>query len=475
VRTSASSAASNWHAQGRPAGLLWRSPQLEQLRAFHQRRAEDMTLPQVEFLAASERQRKRERWRYAGTATLFLAVLSVALPSVRYSYIGWKETQPWARLINMSTGLSYPLRHDIANVGRSVEGAEDLKPQVDVQRRAVSRIHLSISKTGRAIDWRSPYGTSRNDEWLRYGEMHELEEGDILVLSGLEIFRYQPIEWSPRDYAREFLHRREFPDKTGLEAWAAVLDRKEVLPVRRDQQFVSLLGDRVELTDAKTEDSVLVVRRHIFHDRVTISPRDMQTFKLDGERDQPYLAYVIVPDKTWCPIKRDRTVLTLQRLPGSEKRMTSSIKEGDYLLRQIELPLGLEVAAVEGGGREHGLGEILFRTKSDRSKSCRCRPTSKNSARAERRHRQSMGRPRCSSAQQLTSMRVRRVRHFALPEQPHVRSTISRSARRARSHCLHPRPVPEAQDRHSPPFMLTEMLAPWLDKNGCYKLSSFLR
>jgi energy-coupling factor transporter ATP-binding protein EcfA2 len=359
-------AASDWQAQGQPAGLLWRSPQLEQLRAFRQRRAADMTLTQVDFLRASERQRKRERWRrYVTAATVLLLVLTVAVINFRHGYIAWTETRPWGRLINLSSGKSYPLRYDTANVGRPAEGAEDVKHQVELYPRAISRIHIGISNTGNVIDWRSPYGTTHNGEWLPYANAQKLDGGDILVLSGLEVFRYQPIEWHPWDYAREFLHRREFPDETGLEAWAAVLDRKELLPVRRDQQFVNLRADRVELTDAKTEDSVLVVRRHIFHDRVTISPRDMQTFKLDGERDQPYpyLAYVIVPDKTWCPIKRDHTVLTLQRLPGSEKRMTSRIKEGDYVLRQIELPLGLEVVSVEEGGRAHGLGEILFRTK----------------------------------------------------------------------------------------------------------------
>jgi hypothetical protein len=38
------------------------------------------------------------------------------------------------------------------------------------------------------------YGTTVNAEWLRYGDSRKLQAGDILVLSGLELFRYHPIE-----------------------------------------------------------------------------------------------------------------------------------------------------------------------------------------------------------------------------------------------------------------------------------------
>jgi hypothetical protein len=43
-------AAEDWEAQGRPEGLLWRSPQLDLLRDFHKRKAADMPRLQIAFL-----------------------------------------------------------------------------------------------------------------------------------------------------------------------------------------------------------------------------------------------------------------------------------------------------------------------------------------------------------------------------------------------------------------------------------------
>jgi len=56
-----SEAAEEWGKERRPKGLLWRSPALDLLRAFHQRKAADMTPLQIDFLDQSEQQRRRER------------------------------------------------------------------------------------------------------------------------------------------------------------------------------------------------------------------------------------------------------------------------------------------------------------------------------------------------------------------------------------------------------------------------------
>jgi Novel STAND NTPase 1/Cache domain len=72
--------AEDWHGQGRPAGLLWRSPGLDLLCNFHLRNAADMTELQIEFLKASEWQHGRERRvRYAAMAAALGAVMVIAL------------------------------------------------------------------------------------------------------------------------------------------------------------------------------------------------------------------------------------------------------------------------------------------------------------------------------------------------------------------------------------------------------------
>ncbi|MEM6837651.1 MAG: hypothetical protein AAF609_12440 [Cyanobacteria bacterium P01_C01_bin.120] len=50
-----------WEEQGRPEGLLWRSPDLDLLNGFQQRAAEDMTESETEFWRASCRAKQRRR------------------------------------------------------------------------------------------------------------------------------------------------------------------------------------------------------------------------------------------------------------------------------------------------------------------------------------------------------------------------------------------------------------------------------
>lgn len=63
-------AAQHWDDQARPDGLLWRPPDLDLLKRFHQRASHEMTLLELEFFKTSvgaiernERERKRQRQR----------------------------------------------------------------------------------------------------------------------------------------------------------------------------------------------------------------------------------------------------------------------------------------------------------------------------------------------------------------------------------------------------------------------------
>ncbi len=51
-------AVNHWDKQKRPDGLLWRSPDLEQLQQFHERARQDMTQTQIEFYNSSIRKEK---------------------------------------------------------------------------------------------------------------------------------------------------------------------------------------------------------------------------------------------------------------------------------------------------------------------------------------------------------------------------------------------------------------------------------
>ena len=75
-----------WAAQGQPDGLLWRPPDLDLLRQYHQRAGQDMTPLQVAFFRASvkkEQHSKRVR-RLAIIVIIILAALSTCAAGVAF-------------------------------------------------------------------------------------------------------------------------------------------------------------------------------------------------------------------------------------------------------------------------------------------------------------------------------------------------------------------------------------------------------
>jgi len=362
-----SEAAEEWDKGGRLRGLLWRSPALDLLRAFHQRGAADMTPVQIEFFEHSAQQQRSERQaRYATVAVIFGVVLITALMFLRQNYLYWEETRPWARLVRLSTGQGYPLAHDTANVGRAAEGVKTVKHQVTLPERRISRIHLSISNAEIVSDWRSFYGTTVNSEWLRYGDERQLNNGDILVLSGLETFRYEPIRWRVWHY----LATPEFANDPPAPGWALLVDgrRGTVRPIQSDEAFITVRAGNVEVTDQPIEGTILVVRRRLFEHDAPIAMQSIQTFKLHNEDRAvtSYAAGTLSSDRSRCYIKKNVAISTFQPLPAvGDRPLASYIKERDYDQRTIVLPANAEsVFIVEGGHEVHGLGEAIFETEA---------------------------------------------------------------------------------------------------------------
>jgi pSer/pThr/pTyr-binding forkhead associated (FHA) protein len=266
--------------------------------------------------------------------------------------------------VSVSTGRSYPLKNITANVGRRTQGVRAVQHQVVLPEQRISRIHLGISNKGVVTDWRSFYGTTRNGEWLRYGDSRDLSDGDILVLSGLEVLKYRTIEWRPWHYLREPVLGEEGP----APGWAVLVDgrHRTTVPIRSDQAFVTIRDGAIDLSDQPTGDAVVAVRRHVFHNNAPLAGRAIRALKFEDEDKVAvkYFAAVLDPERDGCPVRNEVSVLTLQLLPGAKgDRITGSIKEGDYHRRDIVLPSDSETAVIAEGQEFHGLGEIIFETE----------------------------------------------------------------------------------------------------------------
>jgi KaiC/GvpD/RAD55 family RecA-like ATPase len=339
--------------------------------------------PQVrEFIEASQqyqqrvaRQRQRQKRRSYIIGAAALAVLGA--PALSY-YNRWTETRTWAHAVHVSSGKIHPLSENSALVGRPVEGIQGIKPHVELEPRRVSRIHLSISRRGDVMDLRSPYGTTVNAKWLPYGVSGRLEADDIVVLSGLELLHYRPIQWRLWHIVPQVLGRIDFRDEAPLPGWAALVDgaRHRVLPLDRDEHYVILRDGRIELSGQPTEDAVLAIRRRVLRERTRLAMLSLEAVDqiLDSvgrtqkwAPQSQYHAFIHgakANQKYTCPIETGMTLLTLEPLPAAKDRVKGWIKEHDYNLRQIALPASSETAWIAQDGGSHLIGEMTFRTEN---------------------------------------------------------------------------------------------------------------
>jgi Novel STAND NTPase 1/TIR domain/FHA domain len=339
--------------------------------------------PQVrEFVEASQRYQrvsnKRQRQKRRRSYVIGGAAMAVLVTALSY-YNYWTETRAWAHAVHVSSGKIHPLSQDNALVGRHTDGMQGVKHHVQLEPRRVSRVHLSISRGGDVADQRSVYGTTVNAKWLPYGVSTRLEPDDIVVLSGLELLRYRPIQWHSWDVVSHVLGQTNFHDEKPLPGWAVLVDgaRRHVQPLVGDIHYVTLRDGRVELSEQPTENAVLAVRRRVVRDRTRLALRPLQAIDQVWDstgRTQKwlplsdYVAFIHgarANEKYTCPVETEMTLLTLEPLPAAKDRIKGWIKEHDYHLRQIALPANSETAWTAQDGGSHLIGEMTFLAGSD--------------------------------------------------------------------------------------------------------------
>ena len=151
-------AANHWDAGRRPAGSLWRPPDLDLLRDFRKRAGDDLTALEVAFADASERQQGRRLWfRRAGIAAAIGGLLLVAGGLALYSR---QQTE----FANQQETLRD--QADLAKEEAFIQAhaAEGEKQRADAQRDQVLRTQslflaeMSVQETRR--------GDATNGIWL---------------------------------------------------------------------------------------------------------------------------------------------------------------------------------------------------------------------------------------------------------------------------------------------------------------------
>lgn len=324
-------------------------------------RARDARKIREQAAQAARKFRQRLQTAVAGVAVAVLA----AGYFFYSSYAQWEKARAWATLDSAVSGRRYPLSQDVANIGRPTPGF-DLIYQVALHAQPVSRIHMMVFHNRNAIDVRSLFGSTVNGEFLPYGEERQLTTGDIVVLGGIAVFAFQPLEYRWWQY----FVRTPLADAPPPRAWALLIDgkRRLVFPLAQDEVFVAPAGDDgIEPSDRRNGAIAIVRRRHVSGSAETAS-RGVRAKLWEGRPEDPETATIVLSalaagTNDESPSAKTVTLLTIEDVVDG-RPLEADIKLDDYAYGRFVMPEALQyysLSSATRGVHDHSLSEIAFR------------------------------------------------------------------------------------------------------------------
>lgn len=210
---------------------------------------------------AAEQERQRRRLKRGFVAASFVFLLVILALVVQRNHESWVATRPWASLSSIPENQINELRGKPASIGRKEPGLESLRFDISLPKSEISRYHLLISPDHKAFDQRSLYGTSINAEPLVYGSSKNLEDGDVIALSGMYAFRFFRINWQWWHYFSDLLpgsaddrlnavdFARWYGNQDARSPWGVLIDgRTRIAHLLSQESHLMTLGEDDTLT-----------------------------------------------------------------------------------------------------------------------------------------------------------------------------------------------------------------------------------
>jgi hypothetical protein len=195
---------------------------------------------------------------------------------------------PWGFLEDLRTSAVRELHGDVVRIGRDVpEGG--LFNDISFPDQRISRRHLEIRRKGLYVeDLRTTNGTTLNAKFLEYGQVAPLRDGDLLVLAGVEAFRF----------------RTDRPDTSPAppsDSWAILLDGSRSVEYLTSSRESVVVGQaRVAAEHGLQPSAVLWVQRTpgaaLMYGRAVV----LQDFLIPGQLDALFSGIapqIIPPDR----------------------------------------------------------------------------------------------------------------------------------------------------------------------------------
>jgi len=192
----------------------------------------------------------RKQARRQAFIVSFVVLFFVCAGAGKYFYDDWYDEQPFSYINNLSNDKQYGLIHSVTFLSRYVGKTLPEYYLKISPTRVVSRMHLMITKDLEAQDMRTSFGTMVNAEFLEYGTIHQLRDGDILSLAGNETFRFT-MPAGTRYFPQAPVRKDAVPNTN---QWAIFIDgeQRHISPLNETAHYVSYeegLGYRISEDD----------------------------------------------------------------------------------------------------------------------------------------------------------------------------------------------------------------------------------
>jgi hypothetical protein len=247
--------ASLWNRSGRPSRLELSGTALREAKRWAAEHPDEVSSTEREFLNVSQKSySNRRRIRI----TLAMAVTGVLLIPLAAIYDHMLNEQSWGELIDPVQKRFYPLNTDTVCIGRSTPDFAGCIVSVPTTSGYVSRIHLLLDRHRRVMDIRSKNGTAINAEFLPYGRSRTVEDGDIIVLAGAQLYKFSKIDWSWFPFFRSPRPQ----ELASPNSWGLLIDGsgKRVVPLTGERYWLDVKDGKLEVSVTRTNSEILEVR-----------------------------------------------------------------------------------------------------------------------------------------------------------------------------------------------------------------------
>jgi hypothetical protein len=289
-----------WDRAGRQSTLELSGRALKDAKSWAAEHPDEVSSTEQEFLNVSQKSySNKRRIRVAST----MAIIALPLIPVAAIYERMLKEQPWGELTDPVEERSYTLNTDTVSIGRSTPDFKSDILSASNTSKFVSRIHLLLDRRRNVMDMRSTNGTTINASFLRYGESRTVEDGDILVLAGAQLYNFSKIDWSWFPFLRSWFHFFQSPHP---EAPAASLGSRGLLVDGSARRVVPLTGERywLDVQDGKLEVSTTRTNTEILEVKVSTAgkPTIVYRGKPNGlfvvakENEYQYESYPLKPN-----------------------------------------------------------------------------------------------------------------------------------------------------------------------------------